>query len=135
MAAQFLKIEEKDDKPLSVIGGEGGQVKPKQKWPVTQVTLAGLNNKDLAKDLWSSVDNGSDASGVNDFNFAAAVSMAMGGSTKVVVGDKTYWFAKKKAAESFEQEFGDADDSSTADSKYDSNGFVKKVSDIFNEIR
>lgn len=96
MANQYLKLDPIDDDPLQVHGGEGGQVKPKQKWPVTTTTLAGLNNKSLAKELWDALGNDKKAAGVNDSNFASAVNMVMGLSTKVSIGDKTYWFIKKK---------------------------------------
>lgn len=136
MANQYYKLDPIDDDPLSVHGGEGGEVRPKQKWPVTTTTLSGLNNKDLAKELWEAVNKGQKGSGVDDSNFASAVSMVMGLSTKVSIGDKTYWFIKKKEATAFEEKLGDdCEDSSKADGEYNSNNFVKKVSDIFTEIK
>lgn len=63
MANQYYKLDPIDDDPLSVHGGEGGEVRPKQKWPVTTTTLSGLNNKDLAKELWEAVNKGQKGSG------------------------------------------------------------------------
>lgn len=136
MANQYLKLDPIDDDDLQVHGGEGGYVRLKQKWPVTTMTLSGLNNKSLAKELWDALGNDKKAAGVNDSNFASAVNMVIGLSTKVSIGDKTYWFIKKKEATAFEEKLGDdCEDSSKADGEYNSNNFVKKVSDIFNEIK
>ena len=136
MANQYLKLDPIDDDDLQVQGGKGGYVRPKQKWPVTTMTLSGLTNKSLAKELWDALGSDKKAAGVNDSNFASAVNMVIGLSTKVSIGDKTYWFIKKKEATAFEEKLGDdCEDTSKADGEYNSNNFVKKVSDIFNEIK
>lgn len=136
MANQYLKLDPIDDDDLQVQGGKGGYIRPKQKWPVTTMTLSGLNNKSLAKELWDALGNDKKAAGVNDSNFASAVNMVIGLSTKVSIGDKTYWFIKKKEAIAFEEKLGDdCEDTSKADGEYNSNNFVKKVSEIFNEIK
>lgn len=69
MANQYLKLDPIDDDDLQVQGGKGGYVRPKQKWPVTTMTLSGLNNKSLAKELWDALGNDKKAAGVLKLRF------------------------------------------------------------------